>query len=73
MAIEDIKTPTFFLINDHWEAVQGGQDLKTFIEVFAKRIKNYKGSCITGESVLNPEFVRDFEQKRITNQKLKNS
>jgi hypothetical protein len=65
MAIKDIKTPTFFLINDHWEAVQGGQDLKTFIEGFAKRIKNYKGSYITGQSVINPEFCNDFKKENL--------
>ena len=76
MAIEDIKTPTVFLINENWDVIRGGQDLreqdlKTFIEGFAKRIKNYKGPYINGQSVINPELSMLLEKEQTDNQKLK--
>ncbi len=65
MAIEDVKTPTAFLVNENWEVIQGGKDLKAFIEGFAKRIKDYKGPAIHVQSVLNDEYVANFAKEKL--------
>lgn len=65
MAIEDVKTPTAFLVNENWEVIQGGKDLKAFIEGFAKRVKDCKGPLINIQSVLHDEYVANFEKENL--------
>ncbi len=75
MTIEDVKSPAIFLIDENCEVIRGGQnlngqDLNFFIEGFAKRIRNYKGSYINGQNVINSELCDHYKKENlIKNQK----
>ncbi len=56
MAIEDIKTPTTFLINDEWKAIDGGSDLKKFINTLVERAMKSKGPPVIVQNRINSEW-----------------
>ena len=70
MAIEDVKTPTAFLVNERWKVVQGGKDLKAFLDSFTKRVKDCKSPLIIGYTTINPELANNSaKQNPIKNSK----